>query len=76
MIEAALGGLGAAMAPFVMLGDEVARGRLIAPLGFDPDGTEYGLIAPRTEIESVGLTALCDWLVQQAVADATGYSPA
>lgn len=76
MIEAALGGLGVAMAPFVMLGDEVARGRLIAPLGFDPDGTEYGLIAPRTEIESVGLTALCDWLVQQAVADATGYSPA
>lgn len=50
------------MVPFVMLGDEVTRGRLIAPLGFDPDDTEYGLIAPRTATEPVGFSALCDWL--------------
>ena len=66
MIEAALAGLGVAMAPFVLVRDQVARNRLTAPLGFDPDGTEYGLIASGAGVEASGVLALRDWLVQQA----------
>jgi DNA-binding transcriptional LysR family regulator len=66
MFEAALAGLGVAMAPFVLVRDEVARNRLTAPLGFDPDGTEYGLMAPGAGVEPSGVLALRDWLVQQA----------
>jgi DNA-binding transcriptional LysR family regulator len=69
MVEAALGGLGVAMAPWVLVRDDVARKRLDAPLGFDPDGTDYGLIAPKSGSEPEGLRALRDWLVQQADAD-------
>jgi DNA-binding transcriptional LysR family regulator len=69
MIEAALAGLGVAMAPFVLVRDEVARNRLAAPLGFDPDGTEYGLIAPGAGVEPSSVLALRDWLVQQAAVE-------
>ncbi len=70
MIEATLAGLGVAMAPLVLVRDEVARNRLAAPLGFDPDGTEYGLIAPAAAAQPSGVLALRDWLVQQSAADA------
>lgn len=43
MVEAALGGLGVALAPEAIAAGEV---RLEAPLGFDRDGTEYGVIHP------------------------------
>ncbi len=43
-VEAALAGLGVALSPLVLATDDVDRGRLIAPAGFDPDGSHYGLI--------------------------------
>ncbi|PZR89111.1 MAG: transcriptional regulator [Stutzerimonas stutzeri] len=63
MIEAALGGLGVALSPHAISIDEVAAGRLQAPLGYTPDGTEYGLIHPKTMVFSPDLTALRDWLL-------------
>lgn len=69
MIEAALGGLGVAMAPFVLVRDEVARRRLVAPVGFAPGGTEYGLIAPLADKEPARVQSLRDWLATQAIAD-------
>ena len=62
MVEAALGGLGVALAPKAIAADDA---RLEAPLGFDTDGTDYGLIYPRRMIISDEVTALIDWLMAQ-----------
>lgn len=62
MIEAALGGLGVAIAPQAIAADDA---RLEAPLGFDPDGTDYGLIHPGGTTASDDLMALIDWLMAQ-----------
>ncbi len=62
MAEAALGGLGVALAPQVIAADDVTNGRVKAPLGFDGDGTDYGLIFPGPLPVSAGLSALRDWL--------------
>ena len=66
MAEAALGGLGVALAPQAIAADDVASGRLEAPLGFDGDGTDYGLIYPKSAQVSAGIAALRDWLIAEA----------
>jgi DNA-binding transcriptional LysR family regulator len=65
MAEAALGGLGVALAPQAITADDVMSGRLEAPFGFDPDGTDYGLIYPKTMVMTDDLAALRDWLIRQ-----------
>jgi DNA-binding transcriptional LysR family regulator len=65
MAEAALGGLGVALSPQAIAADDVATGRLEAPLGFAPDGTGYGLIHPKMMAVSEGLVVLRDWLIEQ-----------
>jgi DNA-binding transcriptional LysR family regulator len=65
MAEAALGGLGVALAPQAIAMDDVAHGRLEAPFGFDRDGTDYGLIQPGSIALSPGLAALRDWLAAE-----------
>lgn len=59
MVEAALGGLGVALAPQVIASDDA---RLEAPLGFDADGTDYALIYPRSTAVSPDMSALIDWI--------------
>jgi DNA-binding transcriptional LysR family regulator len=44
IVEAASAGLGVALSPLVLAIDDIERGRLVAPAGFDPDGSHYGLI--------------------------------
>lgn len=44
IVEAASAGLGVALCPLVLATDEIHRKRLIAPVGFDLDGSHYGLI--------------------------------
>lgn len=66
MVEAALGGLGVALAPRAIAADDA---RLEAPLGFDVDGSDYGLIHPRSEIISDDVAALIDWLIAQPGSD-------
>ncbi len=63
MVEAALGGLGVALAPKAIA---AADARLEAPLGFDYDGTDYGLIYPKATILSDDAAALIDWLIAQS----------
>ncbi|MBD8687308.1 MULTISPECIES: LysR substrate-binding domain-containing protein [unclassified Rhizobium] len=66
MAEAALGGLGVALAPQAIAADDVTNGRLEAPLGFAPDGTHYGLIHPKSMFLSTGVQALMDWLTKES----------
>ena len=44
IVEAACAGLGVALSPLVLAIDDLKNERLIAPVGFDPDGSHYGLI--------------------------------
>ncbi|OAP36881.1 transcriptional regulator [Sinorhizobium glycinis] len=67
MAEAALAGLGVALAPQAIAADDVTSGRLAAPLGFDADGTDYGLIQPRQAPTPAGLAELRQWLVGQSM---------
>lgn len=66
MVEAACGGLGVALSPRVMAVDDVDRGRLAAPYGFDPDGTRYGVLTAGHDSPSRNARLLCDWLAEMA----------
>lgn len=63
MTEAASSGLGVALSPQAIAGDDIASGRLSAPFGFSPDGTEYGLLHPRSLAASEDVAALVHWLI-------------
>lgn len=62
IVEAASAGLGVALSPLVLATDDIDRKRLIAPAGFDPDGSHYGLIwIGETELSGKALD-LARWL--------------
>jgi DNA-binding transcriptional LysR family regulator len=44
IVEAACAGLGVALSPLVLATDDLDKERLIAPVGFDADGSHYGLL--------------------------------
>ena len=65
IVEAASAGLGVALSPLVLVVDDVGRGSLAAPAGFDPDGSQYGLIwLGSSELEGVEFE-LAEWLQAQ-----------
>jgi len=65
IVEAAAAGLGVALSPRVLALDEVERGSLAAPAGFDPDGSQYGLIwLGSSELQGAALE-LAAWLQTQ-----------
>lgn len=65
IVEAASAGLGVALSPHVLVADDVQRGSLVAPAGFDPDGSQYGLIwLGASELQGAPL-ALAQWLQAQ-----------
>ena len=65
IVEAASAGLGVALSPLVLAVDDVERGRLAAPAGFDPDGSQYGLIwLGSSELQGMELE-LAEWLEAQ-----------
>ena len=61
-VQAAAAGLGWAMASALMVADELADGRLAAPLGFVADGSAYHLISPVPFVHDGRKRALLDWL--------------
>lgn len=66
MVEAAASGLGVAMSPRILAQDDIDRGRLIAPMGFHPDGTHYGLIVPAAgATPSTDTDLLVRWITHQ-----------
>jgi len=64
-VEAASAGLGVALSPLVLATDDIERGRLLAPMGFDPDGSHYGLIWTGELGASEGRFNLARWLEQE-----------
>ncbi|MBF0866020.1 MAG: LysR substrate-binding domain-containing protein [Gluconobacter potus] len=65
MLEAAANGLGVALSPRIIAMDDIATGRLLAPAGFDTDGTLYGLIRPGGLEMTDNVRALEKWVVKQ-----------
>ena len=63
-LEAAVGGLGIAVAPWHLVADDVLAGRLVAPFGFCASGLHY--VAKRRSQRNLRLDLFCDWLQAQA----------
>lgn len=63
-LDAAVAGLGVAILPWPLIAEEIAEGRLVAPLGFRRTETAFALIAA-TPAADRPLTAFRDWLVTE-----------
>lgn len=64
MLEAAISGLGIAIAPWQLVIDDIAAGRLVAPFGFVPSGQAY--VALRRRRRNKKAEAFVRWLVEEA----------
>lgn len=72
MLEAAVGGLGICIAPWPLVADDIAAGRLVAPFGFIESGQDY--VALRRRRKNRKAAAFCNWL--QDVAAEFAAAPA
>jgi LysR family transcriptional regulator, glycine cleavage system transcriptional activator len=63
-LDAALAGLGVAIMSWPMVADEIAEGRLVAPLGFRRAESAFALLAA-PGAESRALAVFRRWLVEQ-----------
>ncbi|MDR0214715.1 MAG: LysR family transcriptional regulator [Comamonas sp.] len=68
-LQAASAGLGVAMGPQLLVRDELEAGRLLAPLGFVADGSQYCLLASAAWAPGSAQQKLCDWLLQRMCED-------
>ncbi len=66
-LEAAVRGLGVAMAPWHLVVDDVQAGRLVAPLGFVASGYDY-VLRRRAGGHQHRVDVFCHWLQAQAAA--------
>lgn len=73
-LEAAVRGLGMAVAPWHLVMDDVLAGRLVAPLGFVPSGYDY-VARRRTSGPLPRLDVFCAWLLAQAEANPVPPAP-
>lgn len=64
-LEAALGGLGVALAPMTIVGDDIAAGRLTAPFGFVKSRARY-VFFRRSSPGSTATDVFCDWIKTEA----------
>ncbi|GHB24854.1 LysR substrate-binding domain-containing protein [Salinicola rhizosphaerae] len=66
-VEAAIAGMGVAIARRTLLGDELESGRLIAPFsGEVATGKRYGLVYPQGALDDRRVGAIHDWLEEEA----------
>ncbi|MCP1222324.1 LysR family transcriptional regulator [Acetobacter orientalis] len=66
ILESAASGLGVALSPLIIANDDIKHSRLIAPMGFDPDGSRYAVLRPAHLEMTPSLLAVQTWLLQQA----------
>ncbi|CAN7574138.1 LysR substrate-binding domain-containing protein [Caulobacter sp. LjRoot300] len=67
MLEAAAAGLGVALSPFAFVENDLAAGRLVAPLGLVPGQAQVCALTPRGRA-SRAARRFRDWLVAQGAA--------
>jgi LysR family transcriptional regulator, glycine cleavage system transcriptional activator len=61
-LQAATAGLGVAVGSAYMVEDDLKDGRLLAPYGFTPDGSEYVLLSPNPVASDPRCMAFLDWI--------------
>lgn len=61
-LQAAAAGLGHAIGSIYMVEDDVRDGRLVAPFGFIPDGSEYVLLSPVPFSSDPRCLVFLDWI--------------
>lgn len=64
LLEAATAGLGMAIAPEVLVQDDLRAGRLVAPFGFQPSGQVYVALTPNDTGQDAAL--FVNWLMANA----------
>ena len=69
-LQAASAGLGVAMGPKLLVQDDIQTGRLIAPMGFVADGSQYCLLAPHAWPAGSAQQRVADWLKVQMATEA------
>ena len=72
-IQAAIDGQGVAMGAPVLLDDDLATGRLVAPFELMLDDWAYYIIYPSGALSKTNVKAFRDWLLEEAAADAAKY---
>jgi LysR family glycine cleavage system transcriptional activator len=65
LLEAATAGLGMAIAPEVLVQDDLRAGRLVAPFGFQPSGQVYVALTPNDTGQDAAL--FVSWLMANAI---------
>jgi len=65
LLEAATAGLGMAIAPQVLVEDDLHAGRLAAPFGFQPSGQTYVAMIPKDAGDDAAL--FVNWLMENAL---------
>lgn len=65
-VQAAVSGLGMAMASFLMVQDELENEQLHAPYGFVRDGSAYYLLSPGPLEQDEKCARFQNWLIQEA----------
>lgn len=66
MLEAAVSGLGVAMAPRPLVAEDLKLGRLVAPFGFVPSGRLYHLVYPAESADSSKVQTFRAWITRVA----------
>lgn len=66
-LQAAVAGLGLAIAPWQLVRDDLAGGLLGAPFGFVADGSAYYLLSPQAVDPDSATAKLLHWLRRQAL---------
>lgn len=63
LLQAAASSFGVAIGPDTLVGDDLAAGRLLAPLGFVPSGLSMYVMYPKSRARHAGIVAFRDWLM-------------
>jgi DNA-binding transcriptional LysR family regulator len=66
LLEAAVGGLGFAMAPRPLVEEDLRLGRLVAPFGFTGSGRRYCVLYPATMADRSELRTFRNWIIRSA----------
>jgi len=66
LLEAAVGGLGVAMAPKPLVEEDLRLGRLIAPLGFVQSGRRYHMLYPAELSNAEKVRTFRNWAIEAA----------
>ncbi len=71
-VQAALNGMGVAMGPAALVGEDLAAGRLVEPFDVElPSDSAYYFVAPESTADQPKIKAFGDWLQEEASAART-----